>query len=97
MRSRAAIRDAEDRDEFVDKMFLEILDLEEQRRSQEQQPIQTWNPSDAEDEEKALAAAFAKGSNADILDALNDELEVETYEFMKDDTEWDSDDEMNDG
>lgn len=92
MRSRAAVRAANERDDYVDKLFLETSDQEKQKH----QPLETWNLPDAKEEKKAYGGG-SKGSDADIIDGLNDELEVETYDYMKADAEWDSDDDLNDG
>lgn len=97
MRSRAALKLAHDRDEYVDRLFLETLDQEEQLKLQKQESIETWNSPGTEEDEGVFAVGLVKGSDTDILDSLNDELEVETYEFMRDSTEWDSDDDLNDG
>lgn len=95
MRSRDALKAATDRDEYVDKLFLENIDKEKQRSMQKQEPVETWNLPDVEEEEKAFSEGFMEGSDVDIIDSLNDELEADTYDFMKDDTEWDSDDDLN--
>lgn len=100
MRSRAAVKLANEREEYVDRIFLDLeaLDAEQQRGLQKQGTLETWNLPDAEEEEKAFGAGFnVKVSDRDIIEALNDELEVDTYDFMKDDPEYDSDDGLNDG
>lgn len=97
MRSRTALKLAQNRDEYVDRLFSETLDLEDQQKLQSQEAVETWNSPATEEDETAFAVGLVKSSDTNVLDSLNDELEADTYEFMKDDTEWDSDDELNDG
>lgn len=100
MRSRAAVKLANERDQYVDRIFLEkeAAELEQQHGTQNQQPLDTWNLPEDGEEGKAFAAGFSVGQpDQDIIDTLNDELEADTYEFMKDDPEYYSDDGLNDG
>lgn len=94
MRSRAVVRAAFETEERIDKIFLE-KDAEKQRGMEKQSSPETWNLPNAE-EEKAYIKSL-KDSRSELIDSLNDELEADTFDYMKDDPDYDSDDGLNDG
>lgn len=100
MRTRAAMKLANERDQYVDRILLdkEASDREKQLGMQKQEPLETWNLPEDEEEGKAFSAGFkVRAPKSDVIESLNDELEVDTYDFMKDDPDYYSDDGLNDG